>query len=77
MAKHLKENKKKENDLKKIITSKCSNSDFPLCFDYLRPGLQVNKIHAPYDRHYKVSTSLNPRLNAGVYMTSYGISQME
>ena len=48
-----------------------------LCALTICPGLQVNEIHAPYDRHHKVSTSLNPRLNASVYMTSYGIRQME
>ena len=63
-----------ENDYKKCITSKCSNGDLPLCVDFLCPGLQLNKIHAPHDRHHKVSTSLDPRLNASVYMTSYGIS---
>ena len=48
-----------------------------LCALTICPGLQVNEIHAPHDRHHKVSTSLNPRLNASVYMTSYGIRQME
>ena len=44
--------------------------DFLLRLDFLCPGLQVNEIHAPYDRHHKVSPSLNPRLNASLYMKS-------
>ena len=66
-----------ENDYKKCITSKCSNGDFRLYFDFLCPGFQVNEIHALCDRYHKVSTSLKPRLKASVYMTSYGIRQME
>ena len=66
-----------KNDYKKFITSKCSNGDFLLCFDFLCPGFQVNEIHAPYYRHHKVFTSLKPHLNESVYMTSYGIHQME
>ena len=50
---------------------------FLLWLDILCPGLQVNEIHAPYDRHHKVSPSLNPRLDASVYMKSYEIRRME
>ena len=50
---------------------------FLLWLDILCRGLHVNEIHAPYDRHHKVSTSLKRHLNESVYMTSYGIHQME
>ena len=49
---------------------------FLLWLDILCPGLHVNEIHAPYDRHHKVSTSLKPHLNGSVYITSYGIRQI-
>ena len=80
MAKHLKENKAQQM-IQQILSPASvlmvSLYGFLLWLDILCPGLHVNEIHAPYDRHQKVSTSLKPHLNGSVYMTSYGIRQME
>ena len=51
---------------------------FLLWLDILCPRLHVNEIHAPYDRHHKVSTSLKTspkrkRLYDVIWNTSHGI----
>ena len=55
-----------KNDYKKFITSKCSNGDFLLCFDFLCPGFQVKEIHAP-------SSPKRKRLYDVIWNTSDGI----
>ena len=42
-----------------MVTSLCALTFYVQDF-------KVNEIHAPYDKHHKVSTRLNPRLNASV-----------
>ena len=80
MAKQPKRKQSIANDstnLSPVSVQMVSLYGFLLWLDILCQGLYVNEIHAPYDRHHKVSTSLKPHLNGSVYMTSYGIRQME
>ena len=80
MANHLKRKQSIANDLANlspVSVQMVSLYGFLLWLDILCPGLQVNEIHGPYDRHHKVSPSLNPRLDASVYMKSYEIRRME